>query len=415
MNTLAAKRPSLDFDLQSLESIGEHLGDHLDAIREADPIFWSDIQKGWFVTRFQDVVDGFMGKYPLSNVRLDKLAFASIPESEGASRIPLLTSATPTFTNMMDPPRHTFVRRTMAPAFTPKTIQAMRPFVQRRVKELLDWAEEEREFEFIEGIARPLTGSVIMEMMGVPEEYLGQLREWAFGVVNAIGTPRPSAELLESGEAAMRAMDDLFTQEIAKRHQSPTSDFLSAMAKATQGEDGLSHAEVLGNCVNALLAGHESTASTLAFGTDAFAKYPDQVSYMLSHPDEIQNVLAEIGRYILMSACMTRVATADFEWGGKQIKKGDVVYLWMAAGGRDPSVVSNPRAFDVSRPPVESLVFGRGIHFCIGHMLAKLELGEFFLAAFSRFKIEVLDNPLDYSGSYSFRTVSTMNVRFTPR
>ena len=69
----------------------------------------------------------------------------------------------------------------------------------------------------------------------------------------------------------------------------------------------------------------------------------------------------------------------------------------------------------MSRPPVESLVFGRGIHFCIGHMLAKLELGEFFLAAFSRFKIEVLDNPLDYSGSYSFRTVSTMNVRFTPR
>ena len=350
----------------------------LAAIREAEPIFWSEIQKGWFVTRFADVAEGFYGKLPLSNVRLGKVAFAAIPETEWATRIPLLTSATPTFANMTDPPHHTRLRKPMNNAFSKSNVETMRTFVKKRLQELLDDAEARREFEFIEGIARPLTGSVIMSLMGVPEVHLKNLRDWANSIVMALGTPRPSAALLEEGERAMREMDKVFEEELARRRGRTQDDFLSVLAAAAEGPDGLTHAELLGTCVNTLLAGHESTASTMAFGVAELTQHPAQVQYLLSHPDRKVQMVEEIMRYVAMSASQTRVASQDFEWHGKQIRRGDVVYLWVASANRDPRVFANPDALDLSRQIKETLVFGRGIHHCIGHLLAKLQLGEFF-------------------------------------
>lgn len=406
---------TLDFDLGDLRAIGPDLADHLDAIREAEPIFWSEINQGWFVTRYDDVVAGFMNRLPLSNERLDRLAFASIPEAEWSTRVPLLTSATPTFANMTDPPYHGRLRRPMNVAFGQRNIERIRPFVKQRIEALLDGAEDLGAFEFIEKMARPLTGSVIMALMGMPEEHLVNLRDWANAIVFALGTPRPSAALLEDGERAMRAMDAVFQAEIARRRATPTEDFLSVMAAASSGENGLTHAEVLGTCVNTLLAGHESTASTMAFGTAALAQHPEQARYLVDHPEKVGDAVAEVGRFVAMSASQTRVASEDFDWHGRTIRKGEVVYLWVAAAGRDPRVIDNPTAFDLSRGAGESLVFGRGIHFCVGHLLAKLQLGEFFPACFERFRVSILDDPLDFSGGYAFRTLSTMRVRFEPR
>jgi cytochrome P450 len=411
----ASESAQLDFDLSDLEAIGSDLVPHLTAIREHEPVFWSDIQQGWFVTRFAEVAEGFGGRLPLSNVRLGKVAFAAIPEAEWPARIPLLTSGTPTFANMTDPPYHNRLRKRMNAAFGKSSVETMRAFVNQRIGALLDRAEAQGELEFIESIARPLTGSVIMRLMGVPEVHLGNLRDWANSIVMALGTPRPSAGLLEEGERAMREMDKVFQQELADRKAHPKDDFLTTLAAASEGEDGLTHAELLGTCVNTLLAGHESTASTMAFGVATLARHPEQVAYMLEHPERNAQTVEEVGRYVAMSASQTRVATRDFEWHGRQIHAGDVIYLWVASANRDPRVFQDPDTFDLSRNIKESLVFGRGIHHCVGHFLAKLQLGEFFPALFGRFAVEVLDDPLDYSGGYAFRTLSSLRIRVKPR
>jgi cytochrome P450 len=122
----------------------------------------------------------------------------------------------------------------------------------------------------------------------------------------------------------------------------------------------------------------------------------------------------EIMRHVAMSASQTRVASQDFEWHGKTIRRGEVVYLWVASANRDPRVFATPDELDLSRQIKETLVFGRGIHHCIGHLLAKLQLGEFFPAMFERFAVEVLDDPLDYSGGYAFRTLSSLTIRVQP-
>jgi cytochrome P450 len=209
----------------------------------------------------------------------------------------------------------------------------------------------------------------------------------------------------------MREMDKVFTAELERRKGAPIEDFLSVLAAASDGEDGLTHAELLGTCVNTLLAGHESTASTMAFGVAALAEHPEQVAYMLSHPERKLQTVEEISRYVAMSASQTRIAARDFEWHGQTIRRGDVVYLWNAAANRDPRVFANPDELDLSRNIKESLVFGRGLHHCVGHLLAKLQLGEFFPAMFERFEVEVRDHPLDFSGGYAFRTLSSLNIR----
>jgi pimeloyl-[acyl-carrier protein] synthase len=405
----------LDFDLADLRMLGPELAARLNAIRESEPIFWSDIQKGWFVTRFADVGEGFGGKLPLSNVRLGKVAFAAIPEAEWPKRIPLLTGATPKFANMTDPPYHARLRKPMNAAFSRSNVEIMRAFVRERLRGLLDQAQRLGEFELIETIARPLTGSVIMHLMGVPDKHLPNLRNWANSIVAALGTPRPSTALLEEGERAMREMDNVFQEELDRRRQQPQDDFLTVLAGIGQrGEEALNHDELLGTCVNTLLAGHESTASTMAFGVAALAQSPDQVSYMLAHPERNTQTVDEIGRYVGMSASQTRVAAQDFEWHGKQIRRGDVIYLWVASASRDPRVFANPDVLDLSRNIKETLVFGRGIHHCVGHFLAKLQLGEFLPAMFQRFRVQVLDDPLDFSGGYAFRTLSTLRLHVEP-
>jgi cytochrome P450 len=132
---------------------------------------------------------------------------------------------------------------------------------------------------------------------------------------------------------------------------------------------------------------------------------------MLSHPERKVQTVEELSRYVSMSASQTRVATENFTWHGKQIGRGDVIYLWVAGANRDPRVFTHPDELDLSRTIKETLVFGRGLHHCIGHLLAKLQLGEFFPAMFARFHVDVLDDPLAFTGGYTFRTLSTLRVR----
>jgi pimeloyl-[acyl-carrier protein] synthase len=254
---------------------------------------------------------------------------------------------------------------------------------------------------------------VIMRLMGMPDDYAGKLRDWANSIVAAIGTLRPSVELLEQGERAMEEMNRAFQEQLALRKKNPSGDLLSALTAACEGEHAWTPAQFLGNCVNLLLAGHESTASTAAFGVELLSHHPAQIDYLLAHREREIDIAEEISRYVAMSASQTRLAAADFEWHGKRIKAGDLVYLWIASANRDPRVFAKPDVFDLAAEKRENLVFGRGIHHCVGHFLAKLELGELFPAFFRRFNVKVLDDPLNFSGGNSFRTLAKLNIAVT--
>jgi pimeloyl-[acyl-carrier protein] synthase len=113
-----------------------------------------------------------------------------------------------------------------------------------------------------------------------------------------------------------------------------------------------------------------------------------------------------------MTTTMGRVVVRDFEWQGRQLAKGDIVYLMIGSANRDPSAFAEPTRTDFSRPQAHNMSFGPGVHFCIGHLLAKLQLTEFLPALTRRFGgIQILDEELQWGTTVNFRGLRSLNVR----
>jgi pimeloyl-[acyl-carrier protein] synthase len=222
--------------------------------------------------------------------------------------------------------------------------------------------------------------------------------------------------LLQKADRAMASMNAVVLQELAKRKTHPTNDMLTMLMQAQEGGDTLSLDELLGGMHILIVAGHDTTSNTMTLGTEALARHPDAWRYMYQHPEKTLECVIELMRYIAMSTGQIRMVGEDFEWHGKQLKKGQLVYLSIAGANRDPRMFKDPETLDFTRDTTNSQVFAPGMHHCIGHLLAKMQLEEFFRAMVQRFeKVEVLDTPLDFMPTTVFRGMYGMNVRFHPR
>jgi cytochrome P450 len=191
---------------------------------------------------------------------------------------------------------------------------------------------------------------------------------------------------------------------------------LSALLHATEDGETLSDDEMLAALSLLLVAGHDTTHNSITLGVLALSRSPSSWSYMREHPERILDCVNELMRISAMSAAQARVALQEFEWGGKTIKQGDAVFLMQAAGNRDPAVFPHPGQIDFSHDNNQSLVFGPGLHHCVGHLLAKMQLCEFFSQLVQRFdSVEILDKRLDFMPQIVFRGLFKLNVRFHPR
>ena len=404
-----------DIDFAHADKLGNRLLTELDRFRETAPVIWSDSAGAWIVTRHEDVVEALTGKYPLSNARYTPEAFSAISAEERPSRLPILTSSIPHWAFNLDAPDHTRLRKLLTRAFAKPVVRAVQPFAQATMERVLDATPVGQPVEFVDTIARAITGRVILHLFGLGEPLLERFQSWSQALNLALGVFNAPAEALDAAETALREMKEVLTPEIEARRKRPTEDFLSQLVLAHEDGDQLSHEEVMGICYVALLAGHDTTMNSMALGVDILARNPDQIDYLLAHPDDIVNSVMEITRLSAMSTGQGRLVTEDFAWHGARLKKGDFAMLMFAAANRDPRRFANPTALDLSRDSNEVVTFAPGIHHCIGHLLAKMQLSEFFVRFFSRFDVELLDDELAFIAAYSFRGLDEMNVRLTPR
>jgi cytochrome P450 len=318
----------------------------------------------------------------------------------------------------MDPPEHTRLRKLLVKAFSKKVVEALRPFVKERVAALMDRLERQPQTEFNETMARQLPGSVILKLFGLPQEHVSRLKDWANAFQEGIGVPYADMAAKRLAENACREMTELFVAEIEKRRRQPglDDDLISSLLAASVDGDALTEDEMLGALQLILVAGHDTTSSTLTLGLAALAESPDLWQYMYRHPHKVLESCLELMRYVAMSTAQVRVAAADFEWHGKQLKKGDFVWLMFAAANRDSRVFADPERIDPTRNNERSMVFAPGLHHCIGHLLAKMQVTEFFGELVQRFEgAEVLDPRLDFMSQISFRGLYHLNVRMWPR
>jgi pimeloyl-[acyl-carrier protein] synthase len=404
-------------DFTKIAELGNGILPRLNAIREEEPIAWSDTANGWLVTRHQDVMDGFLGKVPLSCIRMETRSIGNAEAvKQFAARYPLMVNSLPNWIVNSDPPRHTRLRMLMTRAFSRRVVDDLRPFAHETIASVLDGLAGRRDVDFMEDIARPITGRVIMKKFGLHERELSRLKNWSVAFNTGLGgVIAPSAEVMDSVERSIAEMQEVFLPEIAKRRAQPSDDFLSQLVLARDGEDRLSEDEMLGICYLVIVAGHDTTMNTMTLGVAALSKAPEARRQLLERPDNILDSVMEVMRYVAMATAFNRIAAEDFEWHGQKIRKGDIVWLMTAAANRDPRMFPDPDTIDLARAGNDrTTVFGSGIHHCIGHLLAKMQLCEFFPEFFRRFpNAEVTDEQLDFLPSLSFRGLSHLKMRLS--
>jgi cytochrome P450 len=407
----------LEFDMTCVESLhDERLLPKLARLRDCDPVHWSETNRCWQITTYEDVAAAFQDAR-FSNVRMSTYAFRSIPEAEHERRIPNLTRYIQGWIVNNDGDVHRRLRGVTTKALNKKFVDSLRPLFQSLSSELTEKAIEVRECDFAAQIAYFLPATVILTLLGLPLLHLEKVREWNRAITRALAAVFAPAESLIAADQAIGEMNEMVLAEIAKRRDLPGDDLLTQLITLSDDATGtLTEDEVLGLCHILLTAGHETTVNSMVFGLNAWANNPEQVRLFLSGKVDPLSAMQELSRHIGMSTAQPRVAAEDFEFRGRQIRKGDVVFLWILSANKDPKVFPAPERLDLTRPNIAAaMTFGPGLHHCVGHYLARVELEVFFRTFLPRFsKIEILDQPLAVLPNLAFRGLGHLNVRFTP-
>jgi cytochrome P450 len=336
------------------------------ALRETEPV--KPMRNGsYFLTRYDDLVTAY------KNTR----AYSSDKKKEFLPKYgdtPLYEHHTTSLV-FNDPPAHTRVRRLIMGALSPRAIAEMEPDLIRLVDTLLDRIAAKGRFELIEDFASAIPVEVIGNLLDVPRDERGPLRDWSLAILGAL-EPVVSAEAAARGNKAVTDFLAYLETLVARRRARPGDPARDVLTRLIQGEDDgekLTEKELMHNCIFLLNAGHETTTNLIGNGLVALLQHPAQKQRLLDHPEMIKTAVEEMLRYESSNQLGNRMTTEPVELGGIAMPAGTPVTLCIGAANRDPAQFPDPETFDIGRTPNRHLAFASGAHQCAGMALARLE------------------------------------------
>jgi cytochrome P450 len=274
-----------------------------------------------------------------------------------------------------DPPLHTRVRKLLMPAFTPRALKALEAPLVALVDRLLDRVAEKGRFDLIEDFAAAIPVQVIGDLLRIPDEERGPLRDWSLAILGAL-EPSISKAVEERGNQAVTDFSTYLEDLVAARSKAlidDGSDVLSALIAGEVSGDRLSLEELVQNCIFLLNAGHETTTNLIGNGVAALLDNPDQMDLLRGNPDLINPAVEEFLRHESSNQLGNRRAAEAVEIAGETFPAGTLVTLCIGAANRDPAVFADPDRLDITRSPNPHLAFGGGAHTCAGMSLARME------------------------------------------
>ena len=352
-------------------------------LREIDPVHWNERWGGWLILRYNDVVQVFRDHETFSSDRMASLMLELNPQEQ--EHFSLLLKYFSKWLVFTDPPYHTRIRLLINKAFTPTSVEKLRPRARQIVHGLLDQVQRKSQMEFIHDFAFHLPVIVISEYMGVPIEDREQVKEWSDETSRVFFIRANEPDRRERSQRGLEKLLAYFEPLIDERRQHPRDDLITALVQAEERGDLLSHEELLATCTVLLFAGHETPTNLLANGLLAFMRHRSQWDLLRQHPSLVRSAAEELLRYDGPVKATFRWARKDTELGGKAIHAGDRMLLILAAANRDPAKYADPDRLDITRNPNPHVALGQGIHVCLGAPLARLEAQEAFLALPQRF------------------------------
>lgn len=315
----------------------------------------------------------------------------------------------------LDDPAHLLRRRLVSTGFTRKGLLDKKPMIRRLCDHLIDAICERGECDFVRDIAAPLPMAVIGDMLGVLPEDHGMLLRWSDDLMTGLSSAADETKMQAMMEA-FGAYTSYTMDIIAKRRDEPTDDLFSVLVNAEVNGQRLTDDQIVYETLLILIAGDETTRHTLSGGFEQLLQHRAQWSRLTSDPDLLPGAIEEMLRWTSPVKNMCRTLTADIDFHGVRLWKGEKIMLMFESANFDETVFGDPDNFRIERIPNNHLAFGFGTHFCLGNQLARLELSMMTKRILQRLP----DLRLSYSpeaplGAANFVTgPQSMPVRFTP-
>jgi len=328
----------------------------------------------YLVTRHEDIKDVLSDHERFSNGRPPGFVLpgaTEIPEEE-------VTSARSGNLLSLDPPEHQRLRRMLTAEFTIRRMKLLEP----RIAEIVDAQLESMEkagppVDLVTNFALPIPSLVICELLGVPYDDRDDFQQRSASQLD-LSIPIPERlELQRQSRAYMRSL-------VERSRQQPGEDILGMLVRE-HGEE-LTDDELIGIASLLLLAGHETTSNMLGLGTLALLRHPGQLAAVRDDPDAIGPAVEELLRWLsIVHTAIPRITTTDVEIAGVPIRAGELVFVSLPSGNRDPDFIDSPELLDIRRGAPGHLAFGHGVHHCLGAPLARMEMRIAFPALLRRF------------------------------
>jgi cytochrome P450 len=274
----------------------------------------------------------------------------------------------------LNPPDHGRLRGLAAKLFTAPMTTRLAGRIEQITAELIDNMLSERQVDLIESMAAPMPVAVISDLLGIPESDRGTLADRADvvirGVIPAVLLPRHVR--VEVAQAHVELVE-YFRELVAHRRRDRDEDLVSRLVGICDQGDVLTENELLQTCVLMFIAGHETTASLIGNGTLALLRNPGQFARLRTDPGLVDRAVEELLRYDSPTQVTFRHALRDASLNDLPVPMGWLVAVVLGSANRDPKAFAEPDRLDIGRKPSRHLAFGRGIHFCLGASLARLE------------------------------------------
>ena len=282
-----------------------------------------------------------------------------------------------------DPPFHADARRLLLPAFSPQVVAEWEPEIRRLCNELIDNMGDIETVDAAVQYAQNIPVYVIARMLGLPLEDSDYFRETVHMVLEEIG-----AEFGER-QGAFEKLDAYLGMHVRDHIENPKDDLIGFLLNAKIYDQPLSPEHVVGTIILLMVAGIDTTWSSIGSSIWHLAQNPSDLQRMVNEPELLPTAIEELLR-MYAPVTMARIVSQDAEIGGCPVKAGDSVLLPFPAANRDPEVFPDADKVVIDREENRHVAFGLGIHRCLGSNLARLELRiavEVFIQRFPKFEL----------------------------
>ena len=308
-----------------------------------------------------------------------------------------------------DPPDHTRLRSLINKAFVPRIVDNLRPNIEEVSASLLQSIDTSDPFDLMKEYAAPFPALVIAELLGVDISYREQFKEWPNDIIKGMDSSLSKEEWTKSMNATM-ALASYFIDLIDEKKRNPGKDLVSQLIVSEEKEDRLGPDELLGMCLLLLVAGHETTTNLIGNGFFNLLKYGERFNELKVDRSIMHTAIEEMLRFESPVQRMSRVATEDVTISGVRIQKGSMVAGVIGSANRDPEFFTEPELLDFKRLRNQHLAFGKGIHFCLGAPLARLEASIAFNGLLDRFSQARLLGAVEWERNTVMRGLKKLEI-----